>query len=70
MQNQPRQSMIESKQRPQSANSRKSDENKGISGKILTAKQSIKADKNSHILTEMNVTKKWTELKEAWMKEK
>jgi hypothetical protein len=30
----------------------------------------MKADKTSLILTEMNVTKKWTELKEAWMREK
>ena len=61
--------MIELKQRSESANSRKAEDGKGsISGKILTAKQSIKAEKNSHILTEMNVTKKWTELKEAWIK--
>ena len=58
--------MIEPKPRAESANSRKGDENKGITGKILTAKQSLKADKNSMILTEMNVTKKWTDLKEAW----
>ena len=56
--------MIELKQRSESTNSRKAEEGKGsISGKILTAKQAIKAEKNSHILTEMNVTKKWTELK-------
>ena len=30
----------------------------------------MKAEKNSLILTEMNVTKKWTDLKEAWVKEK
>ena len=60
--------MIELKQRSESTNSRKADDGKGITGKILTAKQSIKSDKNSLILTEMNVTKKWTELKEAWMR--
>lgn len=60
---QARPSMLESKQRSESANSRKGEDGKGITGKILTAKQSIKADKASLILTEMNVTKKWTELK-------
>ena len=64
--------MIEPKPRSESTstNSKKDEENKGITGKILTAKQSLKADKTSLILTEMNVTKKWTELKEAWTKEK
>jgi hypothetical protein len=33
---------------------------KSISGKIMNAKQVVKADKNSSILSEMNVTKKWT----------
>jgi hypothetical protein len=61
--------MIESKPRSESVNSRKAEE-RPITGKILTAKQSMKADKTSLILTEMNVTKKWTELKEAWMREK
>ena len=46
----PRVSMLEQK-RPESTNSRKGDEGKGISGKIVTAKQSIKAEKNSSILT-------------------
>ncbi len=59
-----RQSMIETKQRSESTNSRKGEDGKGdgkgITGKILMAKQSIKSDKNSMILTEMNVTKKWT----------
>ena len=32
---------------------------KSVSGKILVAKQVIKAEKASSILTEMNVTKKW-----------
>lgn len=43
---------------------------KGLTGKILVAKQVVKAEKASSILTEMNVTKKWNELREAWMKEK
>jgi len=45
MQIQPsRQSMIEQKQRSESANSRKGEDGKGgVSGKILTAKQSMKA---------------------------
>ena len=63
--------MIESKPRSESTNSRKGEDSRnGITGKILTAKQSMKAEKNSLILTEMNVTKKWTDLKEAWVKEK
>lgn len=46
------------------------DPSKTITGKILVAKQQIKSEKNTSILSEMNVTKKWTELREAWMKEK
>lgn len=50
-----RQSMIEPKQRSESTNSRKGEEGKadgkGITGKILMAKQSIKSEKNSMILT-------------------
>ena len=41
-----------------------------MTGKILVAKQTLRADKASTILTEMNVTKKWTELRESWMREK
>jgi hypothetical protein len=62
-QTQTRPSLLEPKPRSESTNSRKGEESKGITGKILTAKQAIKADKASAILTEMNVTKKWTELK-------
>lgn len=56
--------MIDPKPRSDSVNSRKGEESaKNITGKILVAKQIIRADKTSSILTEMNVTKKWTELK-------
>jgi hypothetical protein len=61
VQSQGRPSILEPKQqRSDSANSRKGDDSKAVTGRILTAKQSIKADKASAILTEMNVTKKWT----------
>ena len=61
----------QTKQRSDSLNIRKPEEvGKGIAGKILIAKQTMRADKATSILTEMNVTKKWTELREAWIKEK
>lgn len=66
-------SPIEQKPRSDSIKSRKQEEEapaKGITGKILVAKQAIRADKASSILTEMNVTRKWNELRESWMKEK
>ena len=68
--NQNRSSIIQAKQRSDSVNSRKGEDNRAITGRILTAKQTLKADKAGLILTQMNVTKKWTQLKEAWMKEK
>lgn len=70
--NQPtRPSHIQSKQpRSDSINSKKNEPEapKSITGKILVAKQAIRADKASSILTQMNVTKKWNELRETWMK--
>lgn len=69
--NQARPSIIEQKPRSDSVKSRKQEEEvppKSITGKILIAKQALRADKASSILTEMNVTKKWNELRESWMK--
>lgn len=71
--NVPRPAAIEQKPRSDSIKSRKQEEEapaKSITGKILVAKQAIRADKASSILTEMNVTRKWNELRESWMKEK